>query len=194
MTIGEQSTQPYYPFWPYYGYYDLGPVQIPPLPVGFGLTDTVTGQILYPAIDPSQGNRLGLFTSRQAAGPTIVYPPNQGPAIGSLGYILILKNGRLVLRDQQPYVGPMPLLPVVGTTQYGAVLTVINTKTITNPKFPSIFAPSGDNSQDGGDHLDFYFAALRGPINRCNAYSLSGPPGQQNNAQQALCGDPNPCS
>lgn len=110
--LGNNTQAPLFPYWPYFGYYDLGPVQIPPPPPLFGLTDRTTGKILYILAGPAP-NRLSLTDT--PVGPqlnknrTKVYNAFDGPVIGNSGAILGLDNGRLVIDTRgAPDSGPGP--------------------------------------------------------------------------------------
>lgn len=86
-----------YPWYPYWGYYDLGPIQIPPLPRTFGMTDRQTGTVWYLSYDAAQGRLALNDTTPQTF--VQIYGPYDGPFLADTGYRLGTRNGRLLYDD-----------------------------------------------------------------------------------------------
>lgn len=115
--LGDLTTHPYYPFWPYYGYFDMGPVQLPPLPPIFGMTDRTTGVVWYLTYNKATNHFQLISPNPFPQGrPAKVYPPFDGPWIGGFGWRLGVNNSHLVFDnivtpDQDNAGGPWAIDP-----------------------------------------------------------------------------------
>jgi len=136
---------PPFPWW--WNFWWLGPVQIPPLPARFGMTDRADGTVWYPSIS-NDGTHIVFSTAAPNSSPIKIYAAYDGPYVGQYGLRLGINSGRVVV-DVFPNFGAGPFLQGVSSTTIAAVF------------FAQTLAPGVAN---GYDHLAFQSAPTLGSI------------------------------
>lgn len=80
----------------FWGAYWLGPIQLPPLPQYFGMTDRATGVVYYGTFS-ADATHLIFSTSPPTAAPIKIWPAWDGPFVGQFNLRLGISNAHIIV-------------------------------------------------------------------------------------------------
>lgn len=109
----------------FWGAYWLGPIQIPPLPQPFGMTDRATGVVYYLTFS-SDATHLIFSTTPPSSKPIKIWAPWDGPFVGQFNLRLGISNAHVVV-DAFPEEGAGPFAVTPGNLQQvaGVFATIV---------------------------------------------------------------------